>query len=107
MPIATLEAMRAGLACVASDLPGVHVLFGDPPAGVVAGDDEGLRAAVSTLVADRQRVRELGELARHRYEQAFSADAMAVATQRVYDEVLSPVLGRDGRSAGSTGRTAG
>ena len=37
LPISVMEYMRAGLCCVASDLPGVRALFGEQSAGLVVG----------------------------------------------------------------------
>ena len=88
LPISMLEAMRAGVACVGSDLPGIRELFGDPPVGVIASTKRDLADRISELVADRSGRRSLGELARRRFEQSYSASAMAASTHRVYTAVL-------------------
>lgn len=85
MPISLLEGMRAGLCCVGSDLPGIRALLGEPRAGIVAVDAAGLSAAVGALIADPSRIRELGGLARRRFEQRYSAHAMETATRAVYE----------------------
>jgi glycosyltransferase involved in cell wall biosynthesis len=87
MPISVLEAMRAGLCCVASDLPGVRSLFGSPEAGAVASDVASLSTVLRGLIEDDAARRALGKRARARYEDAFSAGAMADATRRVYEAV--------------------
>jgi glycosyltransferase involved in cell wall biosynthesis len=88
LPISLLEGMRAGLCCVASDLPGVRRLFGDPPVGIVAGDAAALATTLDQLVIDRQRCDRLGALARAEFERRYSADAMALRVREVYEAVL-------------------
>jgi glycosyltransferase involved in cell wall biosynthesis len=106
MPMALLEGMRAGLCCVANDLPGVRVLFGaEPAAGVIVADGDDLARTVDRLCAEPAEVDRLGSLARARYEAAFTADAVATATRRVYDEVVG--RGRfNGRRRGRDGGTS-
>ncbi len=89
MPMSLLEAMRAGLCCVANDLPGVRALFGAPPAGVVVSDRSELVRELRSLAADRPRVDELGDAARRRYETAFTVDVMCDRTLDVYEIVLA------------------
>ena len=89
MPLALLEAMRAGLCCVANDLPGVRFLFGDDATGVVLSRDlpafeSGLRA----LLDDHARVRRLAIAARQRYEREFTMATMAERIRTVYESVL-------------------
>lgn len=89
MPIALLEAMRAGLCCVASDLPGVRALLGEPPAGFVAKDSAELTGAMRSLLNDRAAIEGFGAAARLRYESDFSASAMCAATREVYESVIT------------------
>lgn len=94
MPIALMEAMRAGLACVASDLPGVRRLFGEK-GGVTAEDEDGLRVALRQLVDEPDEVDAAGAQARERFLAEFTIDAMAAAIDEVYDRVVAgPVRGR-------------
>jgi glycosyltransferase involved in cell wall biosynthesis len=88
MPISVLEAMRAGLCCIASDLPGVRQLFGAYAAGTVASDALELSAVLRYLIQDDVVRQAFGERARARYEDSFSADAMAAATRHVYEAIL-------------------
>ena len=87
LPISVMEQMRAGLACVASDLPGTRVLFGDEFAGVVAASIDDLSRVLVDLLDDPARIDQLGSAARRRYEMSYSADAMLVATNEVYAAV--------------------
>jgi glycosyltransferase involved in cell wall biosynthesis len=89
LPISLLEAMRAGLCCVGSDLPGVRVLLGDPPVGRVVASRSELACTFRELVADRSTRRALGDRARMRYEQSFSSGAMEAAVRAVYEAVCA------------------
>lgn len=89
MPISTLEAMRAGLCNVASDLPGVREQFGDPSAGLLAGDPAALADALRSVIVDPELRRRLGASGRERYEQTYTSSAMAAATHSVYEAVLA------------------
>jgi glycosyltransferase involved in cell wall biosynthesis len=89
MPISMLEAMRAGLCCVGSDVPGVEALMGDPPVGLICSDLAQLEAALRMTISDAATRRRLGELARARFESTFSIAAMEAATRQVYESVRS------------------
>ncbi len=95
MPISLLESMRAGLCCVASDLPGVRTLFGSDAVGVMANDGRQLEVALRALITDAAQRAHLGALARRRFESHFSARAMEEATRAVYRQLLS----REGAAA--------
>jgi glycosyltransferase involved in cell wall biosynthesis len=91
MPLALLEAMRAGLACVSNDLPGSRSLFG-PDAGVIVPFDESaLAETVRALVDDGRRRRDLGRRARDRFVDAFTIDAVSAATDEVYRLAINDV----------------
>ena len=94
MPIALLEAMRAELCCVASDLPGVRSLFGEPSAGLIASSEADLADTVRAVIVSDSLIQEYGGRARRRFEQSFSVSAMEAATRRVYDAVLARREGR-------------
>jgi glycosyltransferase involved in cell wall biosynthesis len=87
LPISVMEQMRAGLACVASDLPGTRELFGDERAGRVAASSDDLLTVLGGLLDDPHRVDQLGAAARLRYERCYSAEAMLAATNEVYAAV--------------------
>lgn len=89
LPISILEGMRAGLCCVASDLAGVRVLFGDPSCGLTARDDDELVAALRRVVTEPTVRSDLGNRARERFVRCFSADAMVAAVGEVYSSVLA------------------
>ncbi|MCB0965419.1 MAG: glycosyltransferase [Ilumatobacter sp.] len=107
MPMALLEGMRAGLCCLANDLPGVRVLFGTDhdlePAGVIA-DADGLPELVRRWADDRDDLDRWGQRARQRYLDAFTADAMAAAVRQAYDDAIArrPLIGRRRGPGGGT-----
>jgi len=97
MPMALLEGMRAGLCCVANDLPGVRALFdtearagdGAEGAGRIVTDGAELAAAVAGWCDDRAELDRLGVAARARYLEAFTASEMVAATARVYAAAIA------------------
>ncbi|MEO6654441.1 MAG: glycosyltransferase [Ilumatobacteraceae bacterium] len=88
MPISLLEGMRAGLCCIGRDLPGVRVLLGQPPAGLIAAGERELVAAVRSILVDPTLIEHFGTLARARFQVSFTADAMTAATEVVYEAVV-------------------
>ena len=82
--------MRAGLAILASDLPGLRELLPPPSHGVLV---ENTPAAVATalqrLLHDGPLRQQLAQHARQRYEQAHSPAHMAQAVLNVY-RTLAP-----------------
>lgn len=90
MPLALLEAMRGGLCCLANDLPGVRFVVGEPACGVItARDRDAFASAVRGVLADRDRIDELGRAARLRYETAFTIDTMNAGVRAVYESVIA------------------
>ena len=89
-PLSTLEAMRAGLPIVASDLPGIREQLADGNCGrLVPGSDAQQWAAMLLQLAGSPKERErLGNDARQYWEQHFGMGSMADATWQVYQEVL-------------------
>jgi glycosyltransferase involved in cell wall biosynthesis len=79
LPLALLEAMAAGRACVATKVGGVPEVVADGVTGVLVapGDPAALAAAVQALLADPVLRRRLGTAARAQVEGAWSEDAMA------------------------------
>ena len=84
LPISVMEYMRAGLCCVASDLPGVRALFGEQSAGLVVASAAELRGVMTDLLTTPARLDDLGRRARQRYESQYSVAALVAATEAVY-----------------------
>jgi glycosyltransferase involved in cell wall biosynthesis len=89
-PIALLEAMAAGCACVATDVGDCRAMLADGAAGriVTPGDVPGLAAALREVTSDRALRDRLGQAARERARQ-FSDVSMAERTAAVYEMVLA------------------
>lgn len=93
LPISLIEAMRAGMAIVASRLPGVEeLLVDDESALLVANDPFEVQQALQRLLTDAPLRRRLASAARQRYEARHRPEAMAAQVLQVYQEApLLPV----------------
>jgi glycosyltransferase involved in cell wall biosynthesis len=89
-PISILEAMRAGLPVIASDVGGVSEAVRDGETGFVvpACDHRALTRRLRQLLSDPRLRMLLGWNARRRYLAHFTADSMAAATLAVYRDAL-------------------
>jgi glycosyltransferase involved in cell wall biosynthesis len=89
-PRTTLEAMRAGLPVVVSDVGGASEAVGEGVTGfkISRGDVDGLRQRLRALTNDPILRKEMGQAARKLYESEFSFDHMFRQTVRVYKELL-------------------
>ena len=86
LPLAVLDAMAAGLAVVATDVPGHRDVVAPGETGLLVApvDPAALAAAVATLLSDPARRKSLGQAGRERVRQEFGGRAMADATAAVY-----------------------
>ncbi|MCZ2108551.1 MAG: glycosyltransferase, partial [Dehalococcoidia bacterium] len=82
-----LEAMALGKACVVTDTPGIREYVSDGVDAVLVPprDPEALRSAVSALLADGTRRRELGAAARRTSDSSGGAADMWEAVARVVE----------------------
>jgi glycosyltransferase involved in cell wall biosynthesis len=89
--LAVLEAMAARRAVVSSDIGGTRELIEHRRSGVLVppGDAGAVAAALRELLADETLRSRLAGRGRERVEREYTADAMADATQRVYESVLA------------------
>jgi len=91
LPISVLEAMRAGLAIVASRLPGIEELITDGQHGLlVPNEPQAIAQALQRLLGDAALRQRLGQAARQRYAQSFQPQAMADQLMAIYEE--APLL---------------
>lgn len=90
LPRSIIEAMRAGLPVVASNVGGTSEQVHDGISGFLTppGDVNALAAALSTLLTSPRLRESMGEAARRQYEQNFTFDRMASTTYRVYMDVV-------------------
>ena len=88
-PRSLLEAMRAGLAIVASRVGGVPEAVTDGVSGLLAepGDPAGLASALTALTADANLRCRLGAEARQAYERSFRFERSAEQTFALYHEL--------------------
>ncbi|HEY3740744.1 MAG TPA: glycosyltransferase family 4 protein [Bryobacteraceae bacterium] len=89
-PISILEAMRAGLPTVVSDVGGVREAIDESCGRIIApGDVVAFRAALAELLRSAELRGRLGAAARSRYERHFTADVMLAKTIEVYRGVVA------------------
>jgi glycosyltransferase involved in cell wall biosynthesis len=89
LPFALLEAMMAGLPCVASDVGDVASALGSTGIVVPPEDPSALADALRALVSSPSRRRELGAAAHERALAGNTTERMIAETARVYDEALA------------------
>ncbi len=93
-PISILEAMRAGLPVVASDVGGVREAIDESCGRVIAPRDVGeFRTALNSLIKSPVLRQELGAAARARYETEYTVEGMLERTIAVYRGVLNGTNG--------------
>ncbi len=88
-PITTVEAMRAGLPVVVSDVGGAAEAITEGQTGysIPRGDIATLHHRLAALVADPILRNQMGAAARHRYEAEFTFEHMFEQTMVVYQKV--------------------
>lgn len=91
LPIALLEAMAAGAACIATDVGDVSTVIEDATSGILVGkcDSSGLAAAISRLIGDEPLRRRMGEAAGRAIDDRFSSLRMVEAYCGLYDAMGS------------------
>ncbi len=88
LPYALLEAMRAGLAIISTDVGGIPEAIDDGVTGLLVppASTEALASAIGRLLIDPGLREKLGSAARRRFETDFSLAAMQDAAVRVFKE---------------------
>jgi len=91
LPLSLVEAMGAGLAVVATDVPGHRdvVVHGETGLLVPPEEPAALADAIVSLVADPERRRRMGEAGRRRVLKEFREEAMVDGTAEVYRQCVS------------------
>jgi len=89
LPLALLQAMAAGLPCIAAAVGGIPEVLDNGCGMLVAPGDVGsLRAAMERMVAEPGLGAALGAAARHRVVDRFSVSRCADEHQRLWSEML-------------------
>lgn len=90
LPICIIEAMRAGLPVIASDVGGVRELVAAGETGLLIppGDPQTLAAALQRLIQNPELRQEMGSRGRQRFACEFTAEVMVKQTLQVYEQVL-------------------
>jgi len=90
LPLSILEAMRAGLPVISSDVGGVRESVEDGVTGLLvpAGDVDAMRDGLLNLIRRPELRREYGEAGRDRYERDFTLNKMLTKTAGVYGELM-------------------
>ena len=90
LPISILEAMRAGLPVIASDVGGISELITNGETGLLVPPFSvaPMANAMTELLGDKRKRLRFGRAGRKRYEMLFSLDQMIGRTRAVYAEVL-------------------
>lgn len=93
-PLSVLEAMRAGLPVVASDVGGVREAVVDGETGflIPPGSDAVLRARLQQLIMDASLRIKMGKAGRRRFEHLFTFERMFKRTMEVYESVLEKTV---------------
>lgn len=96
LPRSIIEAMRAGLPSVASDVGGVRELVDDPRTGhlVARGDLEGLVKILEGLLTHPRARLAMGAAARKLYERHFTFERLLEETMDLYESVTGLALAR-------------
>lgn len=87
MPVSLMEAMSAGLPCVASDLEGIAQLIPDSRYGTLlkAGDPALLAETLREVLADPARSKAQGLAAAERIRRSFSLDASCAQYEELFN----------------------
>lgn len=88
LPLSILEAMRAGLPVIATDVGGISEAVRDGETGYLVPSDDSclLEYRLRTLITDEHCRTRLGEAGRARYEQYFTLDRMVAETVKIYEK---------------------
>ncbi len=89
-PYVTLEAMRAGLPVVASEVGGIPEAVAHGMTGLLVppGEPRALRDSLAVLIGNPRLRQQFGQAGRERFLERFTLERMIAGTLRVYGEVL-------------------
>lgn len=89
LPISIIEAMRAGLPIVASDVGGVNELVQNGDNGFLIERKNLLQLedVLKELIEQKLLLKKMGKRSRQQYEEKFTADLMVKKIEKIYGEV--------------------
>lgn len=104
-PLSILEAMRAGLPIVATDVGGVHeaVIDGENGFLIGRGDIPGFQRALEVLMTDEDLRGRMARNSRRLFEERFTAEQMLRETFNLYCEAVSAPVGEFAESSACEG----
>lgn len=89
VPMALLEAMSSGAACVATDAGDMAEVIGDTGAVTPRGDEGALADAIQHIIIKEDRMKELGRKARVRVLERYNSDLWGDRILAVYRSVIA------------------
>ena len=91
LPLSILEAMAAGLPAVATNVGGNPECVAHQETGILVPprNHHALGQAVTELIGDGKKRRQMGEAARQRYLKSFSTTSQTTAIEAVFEQVAS------------------
>lgn len=91
LPISIIEAMRAGMPIIASDVGGVNELVQDEVNGflIPRGNISELVDKLKYILEHKKLIKSMGEASRKIYEEEYTADRMNQKILSVYNEVIA------------------
>jgi glycosyltransferase involved in cell wall biosynthesis len=95
LPVSILEAMRAGLPVVATDVGGVREAVQEDVTGLLskAHDEQGLRDRIQSLMTLPSLMVQMGRAGRRRYEEHFRIETMVDKTVELYQQIDGSLVG--------------
>lgn len=88
-PLTILEAMRAGLPVIASDVGGVSETIIDGETGYLVNSHNDLVDRLKLLINDTEKRGQIGQQARDSYQKNFTLEIQLKNTYRVYNNLLA------------------
>lgn len=90
MPLGGIEAMRAGLPIVSTDICGMNELIIRGESGYLFAQDDvvGMAAQLDVYAGDRALLIGMGQASRMRYQSVFTLDKMVSDTRAVYRRII-------------------
>jgi len=86
-----LEAMAAGLPCIATGVGGNLEIVKEGETGFIipSGDEKALTEKINLLIRDKKLREELGQACRKRFEENFTVKKMVKEYEKIYEEITA------------------